>query len=266
MVTEEYDYRKHSIYKTFLACDAVSDEVLLRNHYRCHEKIIGFNNKKYYHSKLVIHSESKEQQPLQYIDVPDGRTDCKNTSPAEVEAIAAYAALHQDKTIGVITPFVNQKLAIEQRLKQEGLHQVTCGTIHAFQGDEKDVVLFSTALTDQTYTGTYGWLKNNQELINVATSRAREQLIILSNTRNLERLHNQEEDDDLYDLIQYVRSNGSSKVIPKQAHSFTGIGRKTLQYGDRGSISGYAEPCIRQPVADPEPVLRGEGSRRIPGI
>lgn len=219
MVTEEYDYRKHSIYKTFLACDAVSDEVLLRNHYRCHEKIIGFNNKKYYHSKLVIHSESKEQQPLQYIDVPDGRTDCKNTSPAEVEAIADYAALHQDKTIGVITPFVNQKLAIEKRLKQEGLHQVTCGTIHAFQGDEKDVVLFSTALTDQTYTGTYGWLKNNQELINVATSRAREQLIILSNTRNLERLHNQEEDDDLYDLIQYVRSNGSSKVIPKQAHS-----------------------------------------------
>ena len=47
-VAEEYDYRKNSIYKTFLACDAVSDEVLLHNHYRCNRKIIEFNNQKYY--------------------------------------------------------------------------------------------------------------------------------------------------------------------------------------------------------------------------
>ena len=48
----------------------------------------------------------------------------------------------------------------------------------AFQGDEKDVVLFSLALTEQTGQGTYDWLKNNKELINVATSRAKEQLVI----------------------------------------------------------------------------------------
>lgn len=30
-VADEYDYRKNSIYKTFLACDAVSDEVLLHH-------------------------------------------------------------------------------------------------------------------------------------------------------------------------------------------------------------------------------------------
>ena len=53
-VAEEYDYRKNSIYKTFLACDAVSDEVLLRSHYRCNEKIIQFNNQKYYNSRLNI--------------------------------------------------------------------------------------------------------------------------------------------------------------------------------------------------------------------
>lgn len=219
MVAEEYDYRKNSVYKTFLSCDAVSDEVLLRNHYRCNKKIIGFNNQKYYNSRLVICSESQEKQPLQYIDVADGRTDYKNTSPAEVEAILQYAALHKDRTIGVITPFVNQKEAIEKRLKQEGLEHVACGTVHAFQGDEKDVVLFSTALTDKTYAGTYEWLKNNRELINVATSRAKEQLIILSNSKNLKRLHKQEEEDDLYDLIQYVRSNGNSKVVPKETHS-----------------------------------------------
>ena len=45
-----------------------------------------------------------------------------------------------------------------------------------FRGDEKDVVLFSLALTEQTGQGTYDWLKNNKELINVATSRAKEQV------------------------------------------------------------------------------------------
>ena len=51
-VTDEYDYIKNSIYKTYLACDSVSDEVLLSHHYRCHKKIIEFNNQKYYHGRL----------------------------------------------------------------------------------------------------------------------------------------------------------------------------------------------------------------------
>lgn len=218
-VSEEYDYRKNSIYKTYLACDPVSDEVLLRYHYRCNRKIIDFNNRKYYNSRLLVRSDSKEAEPLKYINVSDGRTDHKNTAPAEVEEIVRYAALHKDKTIGVITPFVNQKHLIEKRLAEEKLEHVSCGTVHAFQGDEKDVVLFSTAITDSTYAGTYDWLKNNKELINVATSRAKDKLIVLSNTKNLERLHQEGGDDDLYDLIQYVRTKGSSSVTPKEAHS-----------------------------------------------
>lgn len=218
-ISDEYDYRRNSIYKTYLACDSVSDEILLKNHYRCNKKIIDFNNKKYYNSKLQILSQSKEKAPLVYVDVSDAAADYKNTAPAEAEEIVRYAALNQDKTIGVITPFVNQKNEIERRLKESGLKNVSCGTVHAFQGDEKDVVLFSTAITDDTHASTYQWLKNNQELINVATSRAREKLIVLSNSRNLERLHHQEEEDDLYDLVQYVKSNGQSSVTPKKANS-----------------------------------------------
>lgn len=96
---------------------------------------------------------------------------------------------------------------------------VTCGTVHAFQGDEKDVVLFSTAITNETQAGTYEWLKNNKELINVATSRARDKLILLSSSKNLERLHQNDGDDDLYELAQYVKSNGTTTVTPKQANS-----------------------------------------------
>ena len=43
-VTEEYDYIENSIYKCFLACDAVSDETLLSYHYRCSPRIIEFNH------------------------------------------------------------------------------------------------------------------------------------------------------------------------------------------------------------------------------
>lgn len=90
-VADEYDYRENSIYKTYLACDAVSDEILLRNHYRCNKKIIDFNNKKYYNSKLQVQSDSRERQPLVYVNVDGGPGDMKNTSPAEVEEIMRYA-------------------------------------------------------------------------------------------------------------------------------------------------------------------------------
>lgn len=218
-VTEEYDYRKNSIYKTFLACDSVSDEVLLHNHYRCHEKIIGFNNRKYYNSKLKVCSQSTEQQPLVFVNIRNGKTDMKNTASAEVDAIVEYAVANADKSIGVITPFVNQRKLIEDKVKQRQLRNVACGTVHAFQGDEKDVVLFSTVLTEQTQIGTYNWLKNNKELINVATSRARDKLIVLADWKSLNRLHKTGEEDDLYELVQYVRQNGESVVTPKIANS-----------------------------------------------
>ena len=218
-VTEEYDYRRNSIYKVYLACDAVSDEILLHNHYRCHPEIIGFNNKKYYNSRLQIKTVSQEPVPLEYLDMQDAQAGLKNTAPAEAEAIAAYAAAHRERSIGIITPFVNQKLLIEQALKEAGVTGVTCGTVHAFQGDEKEVILFSTAVTDQTQAGTYEWLKNNKELINVATSRARDKLVVLGSQKNLSRLHQEEGQDDLYELVQYVRSSGKTAVTPKKANS-----------------------------------------------
>ncbi len=218
-VADEYDYRKNSIYKTFLSCDAVSDEVLLHNHYRCNKKIIDFNNRKYYNSKLNICSGSKETEPLVYMDVRNNHIDVKNTAPEEVNAIVEYAQVNKEKNIGVITPFVNQKKLIEEVLQREKLHNVVCGTVHAFQGDEKDVVLFSTALTDQTQNGTYEWLKNNKELINVATSRARDKLIVLADSKNLLRLHQRDGEDDLFELVDYVKKNGQAQVTHKKANS-----------------------------------------------
>ena len=218
-VTQEYDYIENSIYKCFLACDAVSDETLLSYHYRCSPKIIEFNNRKYYNHKLHIASRETHPEPLVYVEVPNDTTDEKNTAPQEVRRIEAYLSRHPDKQVGIITPFARQRAAIEGMLRQKHYDNASCGTVHAFQGDEKDVVIFSLALTDQTRPQTYNWLKNNKELINVATSRAREQLVILSNQQELDRLHAGCPDDDIYELVQYVRTNGISDVTEKPAAS-----------------------------------------------
>lgn len=220
-VTDEYDYIENSIYKTFLASDSVSDETLLSHHYRCHRKIIGFNNKKYYNNRLKIDSQIRSGQPLTYVELGESRSHLKNASPAEAEWIAEYAAANPEKRIGIITPFVNQKECIAQLLKDKKLENAVCGTVHSFQGDEKDVILFSLAITAQTGVGTYEWLKNNKELINVATSRAREQLVVLGDTENVERLHakGQGEQDDLYELVQYVRNNGETVITPRDVQS-----------------------------------------------
>lgn len=218
-IAEEYDYRKNSIYKTFLANDPVSEEILLSHHYRCNAKIIDFNNRKYYNGKLQIESSSVEEEPLLYIDVQDNTAYQKNTAPAEAEKILDYIRHNRDKKIGIITPFANQKKLLEEELAANHITDVTCGTVHAFQGDQKDVILFSLAVTDKTQQSTYHWLKNNKELINVATSRARDKLIVLSGGKALDRLHGNDVNDDLYELVEYVKTNGKSQVTEKTAAS-----------------------------------------------
>lgn len=219
-VAEEYNYRQNSIYKVFLACDSVSDEILLHNHYRCDPRIIGFNNKKYYNSQLNVLASENNPEPLVYVDVKNSNQEFKNTSPSEVNRIVEYVKANKDKNIGIITPFVNQKEMINRALKEARVDNVTCGTVHSFQGDEKDVVLFSTAIGSGTQAGTYEWLKTNRELINVATSRAKSKLIVLADSENVDRLHSlNKQEDDLYELLQYVRSEGKTVVTPKETNS-----------------------------------------------
>ncbi len=232
-VPDEYDYRTNSIYKTFLASDSVSDEILLHNHYRCHPKIINFNNKKYYNSQLNVCTEEKNEAPLIFVDVENPKSAIKNTSLEEARQIVEYVRANQDKNIGIVTPFVNQKNLITSSLEQEGLTNASCGTVHSFQGDEKEEILFSLAIGAGTGAGTYEWLRTNREIINVATSRAQKRLIILGDSANVNRLqqdvrantdpsgvqNHELQSDDLYELINYVRSEGKTVVTPKETNS-----------------------------------------------
>ena len=219
-VSENYDYIKNSIYKAFLASDAVSQETLLHNHYRCAKEIIEFNNKKYYNNQLNIKSKPMYDKPLVFCDISNAHSAIKNTSPQEADKIIQYVKNNTDKKIGIITPFKNQKDLIEYKLKENHLEKsASCGTVHAFQGDEKDEILFSLALTENTHSKTYDWLKNNKELLNVAVSRAKDKLVILSSKEQLERLHKKDEPDDLYELANYVQKNGNYKVSSRETSS-----------------------------------------------
>lgn len=219
-VSDAYDYCKNSIYKSYLACDSVSDEVLLSHHYRCDPKIIDFNNKKYYNGKLKVKTKESQTESLSYYCVSLQSGDTKNTAPAEVEAIMTYIAKHQDEKIGIITPFANQRRLLEYHLQERGIRDVECGTVHAFQGDQMDTILFSLGLTDKTSRKTYAWLASNKELINVATSRAKKRLAVFANESELRKLHAGTEGvDDVYELVEYVKTNGESKVTERVSNS-----------------------------------------------
>lgn len=218
-IDPEYDYLKQSVYEVFLARDPLSEEVLLSYHYRCHPKIIEFNNKKYYNGKLNIRTNNTQAEPLIYIECREPAVCSKNTSPAEAREIVRYIETHPESDIGVITPFVAQRKLIQELLEEKGLQHIPCGTVHTFQGDEKDEILFSPAITSTTRQKTYDWLKNNKELINVAVSRPRHCLLLFSDSRELERLHGNGEEDDLYDLCGYIISKGVTRVSSKPAAS-----------------------------------------------
>lgn len=213
-IAKEYDYIENSIYTVFTNIDIINNETLLSYHYRCHEKIIGFSNQKYYHGKLKLKAPSGEKRPLVFVDTSkiDSKalSNIRNISEVEVEYICRFIKENKELNIGVITPFVHQKECIEYALEQRGIKNVTIGTVHAFQGDQKDVIIFSTAITNNTYPSTYEWLKNNRELINVAVSRAKNKLIMLGNKEALKNLS--KESDDLKELAEYVSTNGESIV------------------------------------------------------
>lgn len=213
-IAKEYDYIDNSIYTVFTNVDIINNETLLSYHYRCHEKIIGFSNQKYYHGKLKLKAISHESKPLVFVDTCNEDmktpTNIRNVSEVEAEYICKFLKENKELNVGIITPFVHQKECIEYMLEQYGIKDITVGTVHAFQGDQKDVIIFSTAITNSTYQSTYEWLKNNRELINVAVSRAKHKLIMLGNKTAIKNLS--KETDDLKELAEYVATNGECMV------------------------------------------------------
>ncbi len=213
-VPENYDYKTHSILDVMLENDNISKYILLKYHYRCGKKIIGFSNQRYYNNSLNLSFVEKDGD-LKVLDVKNQTSKQKNAAYEEANEIVNYLIRNDIHDTYIITPFVNQKELIQSLLKSSGITDIDCGTIHSLQGAEKDTIIFSPAISPRTSKKTFEWIKNNYELINVAVTRAKNKLIIEADTEAIDILSDKK--DDLSNLIQYVKNNGKIEVPPNES-------------------------------------------------
>lgn len=86
----------------------------------------------------------------------------------------------KEYSIGIVSPYRAQANAIKQMLENRPIHNdlcsVTCGTVHSFQGDECDIMLLVMNPPLQCSSGSH---INNQNIINVAMSRARDYIFFI---------------------------------------------------------------------------------------
>jgi len=81
--------------------------------------------------------------------------------------------------VGIITPFKGQKLMIKSALKKNGIDTsgLTIGTVHALQGAERPIILFSSVYGKNNIGGGY-FFDRGVNMLNVAVSRAKENFIV----------------------------------------------------------------------------------------
>lgn len=83
--------------------------------------------------------------------------------------------------IGIIVPYNAQVCNIHRYMKQAGIEGIKVNTVHAFQGQEKDVIIYD--ITDNNIEPSL--LTKNWKLLNVALSRAKRFLCIIGNEEYL---------------------------------------------------------------------------------
>jgi superfamily I DNA and/or RNA helicase len=102
--------------------------------------------------------------------------------------------------VGVIVPFRSAVYDLRNRLYEAGIRNVEVGTIHTFQGREKDYIIFDTVMSGEKQRGTkrhYSVRPLDEEknglsvprLLNVAFSRSRKELVVIADMDHVERVY-----------------------------------------------------------------------------
>lgn len=136
---------------------------MLKEHYRCHPKIINFCNKKFYNNELVIMTEDKDEQDIiKVIKTNKGNHKRDNTSQRQLDIIKEILPKLKTNDIGIIAPYNNQVDLIKQNIQD-----IEVSTVHKFQGREKDAIIISTV--DDEISDFVA----DSNILNVAISRAK---------------------------------------------------------------------------------------------
>jgi DNA replication ATP-dependent helicase Dna2 len=172
---------------------------------RMHERIQSFVNATAYEGRLSPLSawQSSDEVWLRTEDpllqqvvgkrlcfIPVSATPLSPTEEARIAAVLATAFQREfmrqgaAHTVGVITPFRAQITAIRDQLPPDIRDRITVDTVERYQGSERDVIIFSPAVTDEdglrtitSQSTTYG--SSTDRKLNVAVTRARQQFIMV---------------------------------------------------------------------------------------
>jgi hypothetical protein len=195
------DTRSNYHFRRMSLIDAVVDRAtavhFLSEHFRSRPELIAFSNRRFYGGHLRLMREvtcGTPRPPAAEVIQVSGCRDASGVNQAELNAAAAF--LDQwlsDETlrggtssIGFLSPLRAQADAFESTLLEKlgeqryltllHRHKLTASTAHGFQGDEKDMMLLSFALTNACPPTTRRFIER-EDVFNVSITRARDRLL-----------------------------------------------------------------------------------------
>lgn len=191
---EGYSYSGNSFLKSICSVIPDAPQTLLKEHYRCHPKIIGFCNQKFYNNELIVMTEDHgEKDALMIYRTAKGnhKRELFNQRQIDVllkEALPKMTEKSSDD-IGIIAPYNEQVNMIRQTLNSS---EIDVATVHKFQGREKDTIIL-TPVDDVVND-----FSDDPYLLNVAISRAKKRLCLVVSGNE------QPADSNIGDLISYM--------------------------------------------------------------
>jgi superfamily I DNA and/or RNA helicase len=152
---------------------------------------------------------------LLMVDVPNGVESFRSKSYCN-KAEAKFAAqrleelLNSGSDVIAITPYKGQVAEIRSNLPKKYRDNVR--TVDGFQGKEADFILLSLVRSNKRTGSSRRWgFFRDPRRINVALSRAREGLVVISSIDHIENTDWAEDEGQLSQFLESVRNHG--KII-----------------------------------------------------
>lgn len=205
-LSEVYRYKNQSLLSSLIKMFPDAPSTLLREHYRCHPKIIDFCNKKFYGGELVVLTEPRtDRDPLIVYKTVEGNHERNKMNQRQIDVIKEEIIPQQslcvtDGSLGIVTPYRSQTNALQKAFA--GM-KVKADTVDKFQGQENSVLILSTVDNEVTE------FSDNANRLNVAISRAIDQLIVVVSDADTIS------DTNIGDLVRYIQYNNFSIVESK---------------------------------------------------
>jgi len=180
---DAYDCERYSLLDSCLG--VFKDKLpktLLKEHYRCHPRIIQFCNQQFYANALVPMDHAGGDEPLRLVVTAKGNHTRRNTNLRELDAIRAVLEQQSDPVLlekdgrGYIAPYRAQVTLSNGQLPADFVKD----TVHKFQGRECDEIVFSTVLDKKDYNQKRLGFVDDPRMINVAVSRAKKRFTLVT--------------------------------------------------------------------------------------